>query len=460
VSAGAPVPEFESGEGRMRVIVVAAPEAARRLRGDGSLEVVRASNVFEAIGEVGLPLGEPAPGGAMIVGRDEARRAGSGLREGVRSLDPAMRLLAIDTDAPEFDGVAPSDLTPEGLRAALAGLTREPSAADPGEPAPPEPSAGPEDVEPPTEPVDVAAAPAAAEAASDSIHVLSESPVEALLRGHDPLAPALATIRERTGARDAVFVRDALTTQERRRGLSEAPVERRGRRFGYLRSGRVDASGLVSAAEELGAWLALAEQHRQLRDAAFVDPLTGAWNRRYLDLFLGRSIDRARTDRRYITLLLFDIDDFKRYNDRFGHAAGDEILIETVRLLRSVIRPTDRVCRLGGDEFVVVFDEPEGPRTPGSRHPESIRDLAERFQRQIREHRFPKLGEEAPATLTISGGMATFPWDGTDPGSLVEQADRLALQSKRQGKNVVTFGPDVAPEVCSSDRPDASERGG
>jgi diguanylate cyclase (GGDEF)-like protein len=139
--------------------------------------------------------------------------------------------------------------------------------------------------------------------------------------------------------------------------------------------------------------------------------------------------------------MVFDIDDFKKYNDQFGHGAGDDILRESVRLLNSVIRQGDRVCRIGGDEFAVIFADSEAPRQPGSHHPETVDVIARRFQQQICTMRFPKLGAEAPGTLSISGGLATYPWDGGDPDTLLQHADRLALESKRKGKNAVTLGP-------------------
>ena len=133
-------------------------------------------------------------------------------------------------------------------------------------------------------------------------------------------------------------------------------------------------------------------------------------------------------------------DDNDPYDDtRYGHGTGDEILRETVKLLKSVVRPTDRVCRIGGDEFAVIFHEPEGPRESGSRHPQTIHALAGRFQKQIREHKFPRL-TEAPGPLTISGGLASFPWDGATAAELLARADELALESKKLGKNVIAIG--------------------
>jgi len=212
-------------------------------------------------------------------------------------------------------------------------------------------------------------------------------------------------------------------------------------RAGYV-VGPAWAAGSVGAiARWLGPWLALEGRLGELARQADTDPLTGAWNRRFFDRHLAASLERARQQRRDVSVLLVDIDNFKRFNDRHGHQAGDEILAETVRLLESVIRPSDRVCRLGGDEFAVIFDDPSGPREPCSRHPTSVVDLARRFQAQVASRRFPKLGEQAPGRLTISGGLATFPWDGLTAGELVRVADARALESKRLGKNAITLGP-------------------
>ncbi|MFG0253036.1 MAG: GGDEF domain-containing protein, partial [Phycisphaerales bacterium JB038] len=103
--------------------------------------------------------------------------------------------------------------------------------------------------------------------------------------------------------------------------------------------------------------------------------------------------------------------------------------------------PSDRVCRLGGDEFVVVFYDPSGPRAPDSEHPRSAAELVRRFQQQVAKCRFPKLGKEAPGTLSVSGGLATFPWDGVDAEGLLRCADGRAMRAKREGKNAIILGP-------------------
>jgi diguanylate cyclase (GGDEF)-like protein len=209
----------------------------------------------------------------------------------------------------------------------------------------------------------------------------------------------------------------------------------------WLVTGRAAHRQLRPWANWMTDWLALADDLRRHRAMAYTDDLTGAYNRRAFELFMTETIDRARERRRPVTVMVFDIDNFKQFNDEFGHAAGDEILCEIVRLISSVIRTTDRIFRIGGDEFVVVFSDNEGPRELGSEHPSSVERIARRFQKQVHSACFPSLGSESAAGLTISGGLATFPWDGATAVELLGVADRRALASKGMGKNHIMFGP-------------------
>jgi diguanylate cyclase (GGDEF)-like protein len=220
------------------------------------------------------------------------------------------------------------------------------------------------------------------------------------------------------------------------------PIGRSEEGFGYLIANDEDNGVLTSWADWLRYWLILQQRHASLRRQAWTDELTGAGNRRSLYQVLGQVIKRARDERRAVTVMCFDIDNFKTYNDRFGHEAGDEVLRETVQLLRSVIRRGDHVFRVGGDEFVVIFaPDPSGPRSACSSPPESIEQIASRFQHQIGSLQLTQIGVDAPGTVSISAGMVTYPWDGQTPGDLLRRADQLALESKRSGKNVISFGP-------------------
>jgi len=266
--------------------------------------------------------------------------------------------------------------------------------------------------------------------------------VQAALVGRDVLAPALELMRNRSGADDLIFVPSEQPSDAP--GITCVEVRHRDTVFGQLASSKVLAKSLQPHADWLGCWLKLAQQQAELRRAALVDDLTGAWNRRYFERFMQSAIERAGRERQTLSLMVFDIDNFKHYNDKYGHAAGDEILKQTVGLLKSTIRTSDRVCRIGGDEFVVVFYEPSGPRDPSSRPPEHIWQIASRFQRQISEAKFPKLGSEAKGRLTVSAGLATYPWDGRSADELLDFADKLAMESKRLGKDKIIMGPDLA----------------
>lgn len=326
----------------------------------------------------------------------------------------------------------------EGLAAATAEHVPNPPAEPENVPVV---TAGP--VEPTAAPATHVAAPTSAPRGPND----AERVVQALLHGQDPIEAVMGPVRERLGVPNAAFVpiREGEDVPPPTGGV---PVRFGDRTLGHLVAPRVPREEVEAEAAQLAGWIALSTQHQQLKAAAFADELTGAWNRRYFARFLGAALEKGRSLRRPVTLLYFDIDDFKVYNDKYGHAAGDEILVEVVKLLRSVIRPTDRVCRVGGDEFVVVFFDPDGPRDRSKEQaPDDIMPIARRFQQQICEHRFPKLAEEARGTLTISGGMASFPWDGHDVQTLLDRADELALKSKSAGKNAITLGPG-AEMVC------------
>ena len=253
---------------------------------------------------------------------------------------------------------------------------------------------------------------------------------------------AVRLVREQTGWIDLEFLEpEAGAANEH-----SAVIEHEGDVFGWLRSPSQSRADLAPWADWLSHWLALDEAYRSYRSMAFSDDLTGAYNRRFFEAFMDSALPEARARRRPVTVMVFDLDNFKQYNDQFGHEAGDLVLTETVRLLQSVIRTGDRVCRIGGDEFVVVFADLDGPRSVGSTHPDAVEDIARRFQDQICSMRFPKLGVEAPGSLSISAGIATFPWDGNTSSELLRIADHRALESKRKGKNFITFGTSTPPD--------------
>ena len=186
---------------------------------------------------------------------------------------------------------------------------------------------------------------------------------------------------------------------------------------------------------------------KQLEKLATEDDLTGLKNRRYIWEFSRQIIEHAKKEDGRVTLLLFDIDNLKSYNDVYGHLAGDEILKQAAVLMRRCCRGRDVVSRIGGDEFAVVFwDDPQrkpvGPETERrsalADHPKEAIFIAKRFQKELEKAElsaFGGLGPEGKGVLTISGGLASFPRDGSTIQELFQQADRALLEAKRSGKN-------------------------
>jgi GGDEF domain-containing protein len=204
---------------------------------------------------------------------------------------------------------------------------------------------------------------------------------------------------------------------------------------------------LAQLSHLLGKTTALRDRHNRMQKLAITDELTGLYNGRYFRHFLAKIIEKARTMYFPVTLFLFDLDDFKKYNDLFGHGVGDEILRQTAALMRRCVREHDLVARISGDEFAVVFWEKEGPRQPRdpnappaapSRVPPSVQAMCDRFRRLISSSDFQLLGVTGKGTLTISGGLAVYPWNATTPEALIEAADHaLMFEAKKIGKNTI-----------------------
>jgi len=218
---------------------------------------------------------------------------------------------------------------------------------------------------------------------------------------------------------------------------------------------RATALGFLSdLAGNLARVRVLHDRNIGLQRLATTDDLTGLANGRYFRQFLAKIVERARIGRFLVTLFLFDIDNFKRYNDQYGHGVGDDILKQTANLMRRCVRDHDLVARISGDEFAVIFWEKEGPRLPrepkpaaSNRTPTEPQVILDRFRRLLSTQDFPGLGPGGMGCLTISGGLAVYPYDAQDVAKLVETADQqLMFGAKRSGRNSIHLvGGDCLP---------------
>jgi diguanylate cyclase (GGDEF)-like protein len=178
-------------------------------------------------------------------------------------------------------------------------------------------------------------------------------------------------------------------------------------------------------AEHLGLALANLNLQDKLREQAIRDPLTGLYNRRYLEESLEHEIMRAKRREQCLSVLMMDIDHFKRFNDTFGHDAGDYVLKSLGSLLTDSIRGEDIVCRVGGEELAVILPEtgPENADLVAAKLCDLVREFHLNFHNQ-------SLGQ-----LTISIGVATYPHQGDHSDGLMKAADVALYQAKEAGRD-------------------------
>jgi diguanylate cyclase (GGDEF)-like protein/PAS domain S-box-containing protein len=167
----------------------------------------------------------------------------------------------------------------------------------------------------------------------------------------------------------------------------------------------------------------------QLREQAVRDPLTGLYNRRYLDATLDREISRANRNGHSLALAILDIDHFKKVNDTYGHQCGDDVLKSLGAMLRTSVRGGDIACRWGGEEFMLVLPHMSL---------DTARQRTDQWRTAFSSIAFA-LGEDQ-ANITLSVGIAVFPDHGRDAATLIQCADIALYTAKSEGRNrVVVF---------------------
>ena len=186
----------------------------------------------------------------------------------------------------------------------------------------------------------------------------------------------------------------------------------------------------VTAAGHIALALANLRLRETLRMQSIRDPLTGLFNRRYMEESLARELRRAARNQRRLGAIMLDLDRFKRFNDTFGHEAGDTLLRELGEFLRSRTRGEDIACRYGGEEFVVIL--PEASMEVTQQRAERLR---EEFKHLNVQHRGRSLG---PVTLSV--GVAVFPEHGSTAEEILRAADHALYQAKAEGRDRVALG--------------------
>ena len=186
-----------------------------------------------------------------------------------------------------------------------------------------------------------------------------------------------------------------------------------------------DLSATVSGILSLSIWnMRLRET---LANQAIKDPLTGLFNRAFMEDSLQREIYRAARKQASIAVIMADVDHFKRFNDRHGHAAGDLVLAEIAKLLKWKVRAGDIVCRYGGEEFTVIL--PESSLEDGVVRAEALKE-------GVKGVHVSYAGQEL-GPVTLSMGVSAYPIHGRTPQDLLRAADGALYRSKLAGRDRV-----------------------
>jgi diguanylate cyclase (GGDEF) domain len=196
-------------------------------------------------------------------------------------------------------------------------------------------------------------------------------------------------------------------------------------------SPRIPQQLAISVASQVALSLASLQLRETLREQSIRDPLTRLFNRRFLEESLERELQLATRKKQAIAILFLDLDHFKRFNDTFGHDAGDMVLQSLADLFRTFFRATDICCRFGGEEFAIIL--PESCAQDASDRANALRSRVINLRLQYRQ--------QTLSPLSISVGVAAFPEHASTSHELLKIADQCLYESKARGRDVVTVAP-------------------
>jgi diguanylate cyclase (GGDEF)-like protein len=186
---------------------------------------------------------------------------------------------------------------------------------------------------------------------------------------------------------------------------------------------------VVQALADMGAvTLHEVATRRRMRESAEVDGLTSVFNKRHITQVLSEELHKVQRGERPLSVVLFDIDHFKHYNDVHGHLSGDILLRLLAQLVHDNLRSTDSIGRFGGEEFLIVL--------PGASLDEA-HVAAEKLRALVASYGFPGSEMQPTGVLSVSGGVAAFPTHGTATPALLRAADQALYAAKRAGRNQI-----------------------
>jgi diguanylate cyclase (GGDEF)-like protein len=174
-----------------------------------------------------------------------------------------------------------------------------------------------------------------------------------------------------------------------------------------------------------------AKLHNSTKMLAITDFLTGLYNYRYFVQKFNQEIDRAERYKKPLSIVMMDVDDFKAFNDTFGHSIGDQVLVKVGEIINATLRKVDFAFRYGGEEFAILLPETDV---------ENACLLAERLRGKIEQETIGAFGVVNSQSVTVSIGVASYPDDGTTMDEVFKQVDELMYKAKKLGKNRVYSG--------------------
>jgi diguanylate cyclase (GGDEF)-like protein len=185
-----------------------------------------------------------------------------------------------------------------------------------------------------------------------------------------------------------------------------------------------ELQSLESVADICASSIQNAHYLERVKQLAYLDGLTGIFNRRFFELRIAEEIERARRHSMSLAVIMTDIDQFKKLNDEFGHLLGDEVLRQVSSLFHQQLRKMDVVCRYGGEEFAILLIQTNAQHAMG---------VAEKLRRMVESWQFPGV----PRMVTVSAGVAAFPEHGASRDEIVRAADTALYAAKQAGRNRV-----------------------